>query len=148
MATIIENVRRKQDELRANGVLAGQNGQMAIDAIRDGVKSSAWEFYMAQFARDANGVLNEDQLARLTGQDKTLGDPILDRQRAYLIGNAFCTMSSTGDFDFGIESIDNTVTGIVAKFVAQPCEKARFPVVQRTPGIAAVQHAVQLAIRY
>lgn len=122
MATIIDNVKRKQADFKANPVLAGQNGQMAIDAIRDGVKSSAWEFYMTQFARDDNGIVDPAKLARLTGRDNTLGDAILDRQRAYLIGNAFCTMSSTDDFTFGVETIDHTVNSVQSPFQAQECE--------------------------
>ena len=122
MATIIENVRRKQSDFLKNPVLAGQNMAMAIAAMRDGIKSSAWEFYMTQFARNEVGSLDKDQLARLMGTDNTLGDPILDRQRAYLVGNAFCGMSTTDLFDFGVESVDNGLTTAVVPYVAQICE--------------------------
>ena len=130
MSTIIENVKRKQAQFLENPVLAGQNMAMAIAALRDGVKSSAWEFYMTQFARDDNGALDKDQLARLMGTDNTLGDPILDRQRAYLVGNAFCGMSTTRDFHFGIESIDNGVTTVAVAYRPQPCETTIIPTVR------------------
>jgi len=127
MATIIENVRRKQDEFRANPVLAGQNMAMAIAAMRDGIKSPAWEFYMTQFARNELGSLDKDQLARLLGTDNSLGHPIMDRQRAYLVGNAFCGMSTIEGFDFGVESIDHGLTTAVIPFRAQICETTTIP---------------------
>jgi hypothetical protein len=107
MATILENVTAKKAVFLSSPVAAGQNMAMAIAAIRDGIKSPAWEFYMTQFARDEKGVLNKEQLARLMGTDNTLGDPTMDRQRAYLVSNAVCGMTTTGVFDRGILSVDN-----------------------------------------
>src|SRR5437764_15442473 len=90
MGTILENVERRRKQLANDPILTGQNVAAAIAAIAQGVKSDAWEFYMTQFARDDDGTIDQAKLARLTGRDNTLGDPILDRKRSYLIGNSFC----------------------------------------------------------
>ena len=103
---IIDIVRDKQKEFKSNKVLAGQNMSMAIAALREGIKSNAWQYYMSQFVDRSTGSLDKEQLARLTATDETLGDPVYDRQRAYLVANAVCGVSTTDFFDFGVESID------------------------------------------
>ncbi len=104
---IIDVVREKQGHFKENKVLAGQNMAMAIAALREGIKSNAWQYYMTQFVdRNPDGTINREQLARLMATDDTLGDPVLDRQRAYLVANAVCGVSTTDFFDFGVESID------------------------------------------
>lgn len=122
MATIIQNVKKKQDDFRTNPVLAGHNMGLAIAAMREGVKSSAWEFYMSQFARKDDGSLDKDQLARLMGTDNTLGDLVLDRKRGYLIANALCGMSTIETFDFGVDSIDNCIGGYECSLGGPTCE--------------------------
>ncbi len=103
---IIDIVRDRQKDLRRNKVSAGQNMAMAIAALREGIKSNAWQYYMSQFVDRSTGSLDKNQLARLMATDETLGDPVFDRQRAYLVANAVCGVSTTDFFDFGVESID------------------------------------------
>lgn len=108
MATILDNVKAKQGEFLQSPVSAGQNMAMAIAAAKEGIKSPAWQFYMSQFvSRNQDGSLDKEQLARLMATDDTLGDPVMDRHRAYLLGNAFCGFSTTDWFHVGIASIDN-----------------------------------------
>ena len=122
MATILDNVKRKKDEFKKNPLLAGQNMGLAIAAMREGVNSRSWEFYMTQFARDENGALDKDQLARLMGNDNTLGDLVLDRKRGYLIANALCGMSTIETLTFGVESIDNNIGKHVCDLAGPSCE--------------------------
>lgn len=56
----------------------------AIAAILGGLNSTAFETYMQQFAN------NSDQLNRLTAKDATAGDEVMDRRRAYIVGNFLC----------------------------------------------------------
>lgn len=133
MSTIFENVKAKQAEFLEHPDRAGQNMAMALAAMKDGIKSDAWLHYMSQFvSRHEDGSLDEDQLGRLMATDGTLGDPILDRQRAYMIGNAVCGESTTGNFHIGIESIDNRIRGLQVEFVG--CATAVKPPIQRGGG--------------
>src|SRR5215472_8894810 len=118
MATIFDNVQRKQKEFAHNAVMVGQNIALAIAAMRDGIKSPAWEFYMTQFARDENGVVDKDQLARLMATDGTLGDPALDRKRGYLIADSMCGMSTVDNFGVAVATIDHMVGGVVCTAAA------------------------------
>jgi hypothetical protein len=109
--TIIEVVRERKAELKANPVLATQNMMMAMAAIRDGIRSDAWQLYMSQFV-DQNPPgrpVNPDQLLRLTARDGTQGDLALDRQRAYLVANSICGPSTVDTIDFSVETIDYTM---------------------------------------
>ena len=108
MARIIDMINQRKQEFRDNPVLASQNMTMALAAIREGINSKAWEYYMSQYVeRNAPGELNQEQLARLMATDGTVGDPIMDRHRAYLVANAVCGPSTEENLHFGIESIDN-----------------------------------------
>ena len=98
--SIIEKVRAKKAEYRANEEKARKNRDMAVAAIQAGIRSKAWKTYMEQFAD------TPDQLMRLMGTDGTLGDKDLDIKRAYLVANAVCGAGSTDDFDMGVDTID------------------------------------------
>jgi hypothetical protein len=124
MATILDNVQRKKEEFADNPVMVGQNIALAIAAMRDGIKSPAWEFYMTQFARDENGILDKDQLARLMATDGTLGDPVLDRKRGYMIANAMCGMSTVNNFDLGVATVDNRIRGFECAPAALAAKRA------------------------
>lgn len=122
---IIDVVAEKQKQLKANPVLAAQNMSLAMAAMRDGIKSDAWQVYMTQFVEQSppGKPIDPDQLARLTAKDGTLGDPILDRQRAYLVANAICGPSTVDTMDFGVDTIDHTLenAGDVARaFLEDP----------------------------
>ena len=47
--TIIEGVRDRQKQLKKDPVLASQNMALAMAAMRDGIRSDAWQQYMSQF---------------------------------------------------------------------------------------------------
>jgi len=98
--SIIEKVRAKKAEYRANEEKARKNRDMAVAAIQAGIRSKAWKTYMEQFAD------TPDQLMRLMGTDGTLGDKDLDIKRAYLVANAVCGAGSTDEFDMGVDTID------------------------------------------
>ena len=121
MDTILNNIIRRKGELADDKIQIGQNVAAAIAAMRDGIKSSAWEFYMTQFARDAYGVLDTGQLARLMGTDGTLGDANLDRKRCYLVGNAMCGDTTITFLEYGCESLDDGVGGVRCARDLSPC---------------------------
>jgi hypothetical protein len=112
--TIIEGVRDRQKALKKDPVLASQNMALAMAAMRDGIRSDAWQQYMTQFVEQnpPGKPVDPDQLARLTARDGTLGDQVLDRQRAYLVANAICGPSTVDTMDFGVESIDYTMANV------------------------------------
>jgi len=112
--TIIEAVRERQKELKKNPVLATQNMALAMSAMRDGIRSDAWQQYMTQFVEQnpPGKPVDPDQLARLTAKDGTLGDHVLDRQRAYLVANAICGPSTVDTIDFSVETIDYTLANV------------------------------------
>lgn len=109
--TIIEAVRDRQIELKKDPVLATQNMALAMAAMRDGIRSDAWQQYMTQFVEQSppGKPVDPDQLARLMAKDGTLGDHVLDRQRAYLVANSICGPSTVDGMDFGVETIDYTL---------------------------------------
>jgi hypothetical protein len=98
---IIEKVRQRKSELKANRAEAKKNSERAVAAVQAGIRSKAWKAYMEQFAD------TPEQLMRLMGTDGTLGDKELDRNRAYLVANAVCGAGSTDTLDMGVETIDN-----------------------------------------
>ena len=116
MATILENMTRRKAELAADPDAMKANIAAAIAAMHNGIASGAWKDYMRQFATDGNDVFDPDQLKRLTGEDGTLGDPILNRKRGYMVGNSMCGMTSGDRFLNGVPSIDNGVSGAVCTF--------------------------------
>jgi hypothetical protein len=127
---IIDIVREKKGSLQQRPAEAGVNMTLGIAAVKGGIKSAAWKSYMMQFVeQDPPGTpVDPAQLARLLATDGTDGDPILDRQRAYLVANAACGPTTADRFDYGVEGIDfglatapptrfqdcDTGTGIVA----------------------------------
>ncbi len=114
--TIYEKVIAKKDEMsdKKNGqFVAGQNSAMAVAAINGGIRSAAWKAYMMQFVdQDPPGTpINPAQLSRLLATDGTLGHPVFDRMRAYLVGDAVCGMGTAATFGETVNGIDNTVPG-------------------------------------
>jgi hypothetical protein len=112
--TIIEAVRERKLELKKDPVLATQNMALAMAAMRDGIRSDAWQQYMTQFVEQnpPGKPVDPDQLARLMAKDGTLGDHVLDRQRAYLVANSICGPSTVDGMDFGVETIDYTLANV------------------------------------
>jgi hypothetical protein len=112
--SIIEVVRARQIELKRDPVLATQNMALAMAAMRDGIRSDAWQQYMTQFVEQnpPGKPVDPDQLARLMAKDGTLGDHVLDRQRAYLVANSICGPSTVDTMDFGVETIDYTLANV------------------------------------
>jgi hypothetical protein len=111
MIKIIEKVIAKRDAMMQDASLCGQNATLAIAALNGGIQSDAWRSYMMQFVeQDPPGTPVEPaQLQRLLATDGTLGDPTLDMRRAYLVGNAICGAGTPDDFDYGVNSIDQTL---------------------------------------
>ena len=66
---------------------------------------------MTPFAREDDGTIDTEKLARLMGTDGTLGDSIMDRKRSYLVGNAMCGDTTIDNLAYGCESLDDGVGG-------------------------------------
>jgi hypothetical protein len=90
--------------------------------MREGIKSSAWEFYMTPFTRDDEGKIDPAKLGRLMGSDGTLGDSIMDRKRGYLIGNAMCGDTTITFLEYGCDSLDDGVGGERCNRFGNPCD--------------------------
>lgn len=135
--TIIEVVRERKKELKNDPVLATQNMSLAMAAMRDGIKSDAWQQYMTQFVEQnpPGKPVDPDQLARLTAKDGTLGDQILDRQRAYLVANSICGPSTVDGLDFGVESIDYTLANVGQ--ISRPALDCETTTITTITGVAA-----------
>ena len=112
MATILEMVQLRQKEFTKNPTRATQSLGLAISAVKEGIKSKAWEYYMSQFIDKSDNELSVTQLARLKATDDTEGDPVMDRHRAYLVANAMCGPSTVQGLTNGLESIDDLITTI------------------------------------
>lgn len=110
---IIEVVLERKAVLVNDQNEANKNMALAVAAINGGVRSAAWKTYMLQFVeKDGYGMaLDPAQLERLLATDGTLGDPALDRNRAYLVSNAVCGPGSTNGFDMTVNSVDQGVGG-------------------------------------
>ena len=109
MATILEMVQTRQAEFMKNPTRATQSMALAIAAVKEGIKSKAWEYYMSQFIDKSNSELSEAQLARLKATDDTEGDPVMDRHRGYLLVNSMCGPSTVQGMTVGLESIDDRI---------------------------------------
>ena len=109
MATILQMVNTRQEEFRKDPTRATQSMALAIAAVKEGIKSKAWEYYMSQFIDKSNPELSIDQLARLKATDDTEGDPVMDRHRAYLVANSMCGPSTVDTLTIGLESIDDGI---------------------------------------
>lgn len=106
---IIDNVRAKKASMMTNPAEAGANAVLAVAAINGGIKSPEWRAYMMQFV-DQNPpgtAVDPRQLDRLLGNDGTLGHPILNMRRAYLVSNGPCGPTTPERFDFQVNSIDD-----------------------------------------
>lgn len=110
---IIEKVADRKAELE-DDFTAGQNSAMAVAAINGGIRSAAWKAYMMQFVdQDPPGTpINQAQLGRLMATDGTLGDPDLDRRRAYLVGDAVCGIDTTMTFGKFVPTIDDGIPDV------------------------------------
>lgn len=104
MARIIDIVRARKAAIAGNVSEAQRTGDLARAAILAGVASTDWRNYMEHF-----GALSTEQLKRLLAQDGTLGVPLQDQKRAYLIANGMCGAASpnTENLDFKVDTIDN-----------------------------------------
>jgi hypothetical protein len=84
--------------------------KLSVRAITEGRFSFAWREYMLQFV-DKDPVVNANQLARLLAQDDSIDDEMMNRRRAYMLGNAVCGAPTTGRpdvmFDNGVDTIDD-----------------------------------------
>ena len=117
---IIEVVLEKKAEIEKDLAVAEANARLAAAALMKGRLSQEWRQYMMQFVekdpKNPNEPLNPAQLARLLATDNTLGDPNLDRKRAYMFSNQICGGGSpaTGTglpFDAFVDSIDFGLPG-------------------------------------
>ncbi len=83
---IIENIRQKVKDEKADpsGAVAEDVRMKAVEAIRGGIESGAWEKYMSMFAT------TPQQLARLKGADDAGGDPYMRIALTYLVANGVC----------------------------------------------------------
>src|SRR6185295_7439907 len=110
---IIDNARAKRAEMIKDPAEAGVNMTMAVAAIKGGIRSPEWRAYMMQFVeQDPPGTpVDPRRLDRLLGTDNTLGDPVLDRRRAYLVGNGTCGPDTPVTFTLSVFSIDDGLDG-------------------------------------
>jgi len=110
---IIDKARAKRAEMMKDPALAGVNMTMAVAAIKGGIRSPEWRAYMMQFVeQDPPGTpVDPRRLDRLLGTDNTLGDPVLDRRRAYLVGNGTCGPDTPVTFTLSVFSIDDGLDG-------------------------------------
>ena len=77
--------------------------QKALRAVSKGQGSPEWRTYMTMFVDDETTLGNPQsisarQLARLTGTDSAVPDPVLDEKRAYLAADGTCTTDTTTNF--------------------------------------------------
>lgn len=110
---IIEMARAKKASMKKTSAEATQNAVLASAAIHGGVRSAAWRNYMMQFVeQNPRGTpADPKQLDRLLATDGTLGDPLMDLRRAYLVGNGPCGSTTTDTFTLGIDTIDLDLSG-------------------------------------
>lgn len=131
---IIDMVRDKKAAIAGNFDAAEEVARLSVAAVKDGIKSRAWESYMLQFVeKDGSGnPLDPAQLSRLLADDDTSGDANLDRKRGYLVVNGMCGSGSpfTEGLDKSVESIDNGLGGEV-------CDV-------RDPSVVAITNALAL----
>jgi hypothetical protein len=128
MATILQMVTARQEEFKKNPTRAAQSMSLAIAAVKEGMKSKAWEYYMSQFIDKSNPDLSIDQLARLKATDDTEGDPVMDRHRAYLVANSMCGPSTVETMTIGIESIDDGIATLHFDHQFLDCDTTTFAV--------------------
>ena len=122
--SIVEMVIKKVDRITKDPSEAGQNATLAIAAINGGIRSDAWRNYMMQFVEKnpPGHAVDPAQLERLMGTDNTLGDPEMDKRRAYIVANAVCAATTPQTTGFGIDGIDDGLQN-----VAPAVLRARLP---------------------
>lgn len=110
---IIDKARAKRAQMMRDPATAGVNMTMAVAALKGGIRSPEWRAYMMQFVeQDPPGTpVDPRRLDRLLGNDNTLGDPVLDRKRAYLAGNGICGPDTPVTFTLGVLTIDEGLDG-------------------------------------
>jgi hypothetical protein len=110
---IIDKARAKRAQMMKDDASAGVNMTMAVAAIKGGIRSPEWRAYMMQFVdQDPPGTpVDPRRLDRLLGADNTLGDPILDLRRAYLVSNGTCGPDTPVTFTLTVHSIDDGLDG-------------------------------------
>ncbi len=110
---IIDKARAKRAQMVKDASVAGVNMTMAVAALKGGIRSPEWRAYMMQFVeQDPPGTpVDPRRLDRLLGTDNTLGDPELDRKRAYLASNAICGPATPNTFTLGVLTIDDGLDG-------------------------------------
>lgn len=104
MPKIIDHVIKTRDNMKNNGAVADRIQELAQAAVLGGIQSVAWETYMKEFCKNADGTTNDTQLSRLTGTD---GDGRFDKNRAYLVANGMCGTFTRAHFDANVGSIDD-----------------------------------------
>jgi hypothetical protein len=109
MPKIIDHVLSRKKEINEDAQEARANQQLAELAVIGGITSNAWRVYMRQFCdKDANGVVNDVQLRRLTALDN--GNQNFNRNRAYLVANGMCGDFTKAHFEENVQSIDDGLT--------------------------------------
>jgi hypothetical protein len=88
--SIQSNVEGMMKKIRDDSGVGDEVQAKAVDAIKSGQGSSAWETYMTMFATD------KKQLARLLPTDDTDGVFRMDVARTCLVGNGTCGAETTG----------------------------------------------------
>ena len=147
MATILQMVNARQEEFRKDPTRAAQSMSLAIAAVKEGIKSKAWEYYMSQFIDKSNPDLSIDQLARLKATDDTEGDPVMDRHRAYLVANSMCGPSTVDTLTIGLESIDDGIATLHFEHKFLDCDTTTVGVAAKTPASRAKKGASWKAAR-
>jgi hypothetical protein len=113
MPRIIDLVRERKQSIQNDLTHAesARTGSLSIAAITAGIGSTDWKNYMLQFGELT--ALSPEQLSRLLAQDGTLGNPDLDKRRAYLVSNGVCGIQSpdTIGLDGKVNTIDEGLAG-------------------------------------
>lgn len=88
---ILDDHKRIMDETdpEVQEKLAEDVGKLAIQALKDGMRSRAWANYMKLY------IENSDQLKRLCGEDEDFNkEPWGERCLAYIVSNTVCTITT------------------------------------------------------
>ncbi len=89
--SIRSNIVAVMEEIQnGNNTLGNSVQAKAVNAIKAGEGSPAWEEYMKMFSQ------SPEQLARLLPTDDTQGVFEMDLARTYLVGNGPCGAITTG----------------------------------------------------
>ena len=96
--SIRTNIEKVMAEIEGGNTSLGDTvRQEAVNAIKSGEGSAAWETYMSRFSQSPS------QLARLLPTDDTKNVYEMDLARTYLVGNGTCGAETTGyHLNYGI----------------------------------------------